>query len=92
MRLVDYYEFNWYPMKGDPHGRYNLIVSVCVDPCLSTSLQPLISGYGGSPSTRRHPSSTRLTPSALLPLTAGFNTPTRTRRIYGNPPGGLTMS
>ncbi len=28
MRLVDYYEFNWYPMKGDPHGRYNLIVSV----------------------------------------------------------------
>ena len=28
MRLVDYYEFHWYPMKGDPHERYNLIVSV----------------------------------------------------------------
>ena len=28
MRLVDYYKFHWYPMKGDPHERYNLIVSV----------------------------------------------------------------
>ena len=34
MRLVDYYEFNWYPMKGDPHMRYNLLVSVS---CLAIS-------------------------------------------------------
>ena len=32
MRLVDYYEYNWYPMKGDPHSRYNLIVSVRLVP------------------------------------------------------------
>ncbi|RDX45075.1 hypothetical protein OH76DRAFT_1028834 [Lentinus brumalis] len=42
MRLVDYYEFNWYPMKGDPHGRYNLIVSpIHATPPIVNSLDPI---------------------------------------------------
>ena len=50
MRLVDYYEYNWYPMKGDPHSRYNLIVSVCLvptgSPCATCAKLPdLIAAY-----------------------------------------------
>ncbi|KAI1787647.1 male sterility protein-domain-containing protein [Ganoderma leucocontextum] len=42
MRLVDYYEFKWYPMAGDVHGRYNLIVTpIHTTPPVVNTLGPI---------------------------------------------------
>ncbi|TBU46726.1 male sterility protein-domain-containing protein [Dichomitus squalens] len=58
MRLVDYYEFNWYPMKGDPHGRYNLIVSpVHATPPIVNSLDPI--GFATVDGWLQHPDPTK---------------------------------
>ncbi|KAI0757749.1 male sterility protein-domain-containing protein [Daedaleopsis nitida] len=54
MRLVDYYEFNWYPMKGDQHSRCNLIVSpIHATPPIVNSLDPI--GFATNDGWLQHP-------------------------------------
>ncbi|KAM5536364.1 hypothetical protein V8D89_009962 [Ganoderma adspersum] len=54
MRLVDYYQFNWYPMADDVHGRYNLVVSpIHATPPVVNALDPL--GFASVDGWLQHP-------------------------------------
>ncbi|KAI0752413.1 male sterility protein-domain-containing protein [Daedaleopsis nitida] len=56
MRLVDYYEFNWCPIPGDPHSRCNLIVSpIHTTPPVVNSLDPI--GFATNDRWLQHPDS-----------------------------------
>lgn len=30
MRFLDYYQYHWSPIEGDPLSRYNLVISVSI--------------------------------------------------------------
>ncbi|PIL30035.1 transporter [Ganoderma sinense ZZ0214-1] len=54
MRLVDYYQSDWYQMEDDVHGRYNLIISpIHTTPPVVNTLDPI--GFATVDGWLKHP-------------------------------------